>query len=96
METQLSMHGHQWSEREIEIAGQTYSHRQCRLCRRNFVRLAEEEQWRAASVGVLRFNLLDEVTDALWSSEMCPGIGTAKLMDDLVDSRRSPKRTSAR
>jgi hypothetical protein len=79
METKLPMNGHQWSEHEIEIAGQNYFYRHCRLCRRNFVRLAEEERWRAATLGLSRFTLLDEITDALWSSGECPGIGTAKL-----------------
>jgi hypothetical protein len=59
------------------------------------VRLAEEEQWRAAGVRAFSFNLLDEDTDALWSSETCSGIGTPKFMDDLVESRRSPKRASS-
>jgi hypothetical protein len=72
MESKPSRNGHQWSEHEIEIAGQNYFYRRCSLCRRNFVRMAEEERWRAANIGLARFTLLDETTDALWSSEECP------------------------
>jgi hypothetical protein len=89
METVFPMKGHQWLEHEVEIAGENYFYRQCRLCRHVFVRLAYEEKWRAAVVGVSRFMLLDEITDALWSSEECSGIRTAKLMNDFLAA--SPK-----
>ena len=62
MEGKLSTNGHQWSEREVEIAGQNYFYRCCSLC------------WRAATIRLARFTLLDEITDAAWSSENCPAM----------------------
>jgi len=81
METRLSTKGHKWSEHGIQIAGQDYFYRLCRLCRHEFVRTTEKEQWRAAIVDVSRLTVLDEVTNAFWSSEECPGIRTARLMN---------------
>lgn len=76
MESKVSTNGHQWSEHEVEIAGQNYFYRCCRLCGRNFVRMAEEECWRAATIGLARFKLLDEITDAVWSAEKCPAMSS--------------------
>jgi hypothetical protein len=73
MESKLSTKGHLWSEHELEIAGQNYFYRCCSLCGRNFVRMAEEERWRAATIALARFTLIDDITDAAWSSEKCPG-----------------------
>jgi hypothetical protein len=81
MENRLSTNGHEWSEHEIQVAGQNYFYRQCRLCRQEFVRTTEKERWRAAIVGVSRLTVLDEITNALWSSEECPGIRTARLIN---------------
>ena len=66
--------GHQWEERTVRLADATVLHRQCRRCLRNFVLWETEAGWRAVHVGALQFIPVDELTNALWLTERCPGM----------------------
>jgi hypothetical protein len=64
---------HHWIRRKVRIAGQTFFHRQCIVCRRDFVMSRSTGGCQAAHIGLLRFDFLDEHTSRQWVSNECPG-----------------------
>lgn len=60
-------------DREVKVSDKIYLQRYCERCRRSFVMARGETEWRAAHVGLLRFDILDEETNSRWRSEGCPG-----------------------
>jgi hypothetical protein len=53
---------HLWAEQQISMDRRTFLHRQCQICRRDFVRSLDEGEWRTVHVGVLKFDFLNEET----------------------------------
>jgi hypothetical protein len=64
--------GHQWSERKFEHNGKSYSHRQCKNCRRDFVIGGVFIRWTAVYVGVFEFAPLEDEVSFRWLAEPCP------------------------
>jgi hypothetical protein len=89
--------GHNWVRRKIirrtfirrklKVDGQAVFHRQCRICRRDFVLSAEVGAWRAAHVGLLGFDFLGEETNQRWLSEECPRRQVPEEINDLRKCR---------
>ena len=86
--------GHEWiMRREVKIGGQTFFHRQCRRCWRDFVTLPDLKEWIAVHVGVFTFDFLDDEINRKWLSESCPG---RQLPDELNDIRSFGRRKSSK
>ena len=64
---------HRGVSREVELQGETFLHFYCELCKRDFAKPIDAEEWQAVHVGLLQFIPLDELTARRWTSERCPG-----------------------
>jgi hypothetical protein len=76
-------HCHDGKGREVKLRGQTFFHFHCIRCRRDFVKQADSEEWRAAHLGVFQFNLLEGAINARWVYELCPGRPLAIESNDM-------------
>jgi hypothetical protein len=74
---------HQWVRRRVSVNGKLFYHRQCSVCRRDFVMAADTGYWKSAHIGLLGFDFLNEETDRSWLSEECPGRPLAAEINDL-------------
>jgi hypothetical protein len=71
MEADDFSNGHNWVFREVEMTGETFLHRQCVECGRDFLRANGKSDWRAVRVELLAFEFLDDATNQRWLAEGC-------------------------
>ena len=77
---------HKFSSREVEIKGRKFLHLHCTRCERDFVKQADATEWRAAHLGIFRFNLLVDTINRRWVVDECPG---HPLLGESNDMRRN-------
>jgi hypothetical protein len=77
---------HNGDIRKVQLADRSYLHFRCRNCQRDFATEAEPAEWKAAHIGIFRFNFLDELTTKRWTSERCLG---QPLLAEVNDLRHS-------
>lgn len=76
---------HTWKEREIEVDGVVYLHRQCQNCGRDFaMKKGRDEQWNAVHVGSFQFDPLEDAVNSRWLAEPCP---RRRLPEDRNENR---------
>ncbi len=75
---------HDLIRRRVRVHGKIFFHRQCKICRRDFVMPPYTGEWRATHVGLLGFDFLDDETNQHWVSDPCPG---QQLPDEINDGR---------
>jgi hypothetical protein len=95
MATNLSPDGHRWGERELKLQGNSFVHRHCLWCSRDFVMRRGSAQWDAVHVGIFAFSRLEDDVNHRWLSEPCP---RRELPEDRNELRalkfeRSPNQT---
>ena len=66
-------HSFSTNDRKVVLNGMEQFHRQCRACRRDFVRTSGTLHWNAAYVGMFSIEVLPHEVNQRWLSEPCPG-----------------------
>jgi hypothetical protein len=62
-----------YPDRDVRIGRETYRHRRCHRCNRNFIMAECSVEWIAVYVSAFRFVPLSRQTDRKWLAEPCPG-----------------------